>query len=80
MVYLLLASICSVLAVEEARKPKLFYVSTTTTTSTEYQSTVCFVSSDSATLLACTRKRRSLTSRDSGHLGPQAHIQPLSAR
>jgi hypothetical protein len=43
----------------EARKPKLFYVSTTSTTTTINSVTVCFISTTGVVGL-CGRKRRSI--------------------
>jgi hypothetical protein len=51
----------------EARKPKLFYVSTTTTTTTWKGSTVCFVSTATGVdkISACKRKKRSMSEESS---------------
>ena len=58
VLYVVLFFICSSSAVEEGeRKPKLFYVSTTSTTSTYKLQTVCYVTSTKATA-ACGRKKR----------------------
>merc|ERR1712020_858309 len=51
---------CTVLSEEVVRKPKLFFVSTSATTSTLQTLSICYVSS--ATPAACTgRKRRSIS-------------------
>merc|ERR1719410_3337648 len=61
---------------DKKRDPKLFYVSTTTTTSTWYGSTICFASTTTS-LGTCGRKRRAVSISD---LDPEyaAKIQPSS--
>jgi hypothetical protein len=60
---LLLAVLGTVSAADvEARKPKLFYVSTTSTTTTINSITVCFVSTNTGPVGACGRKKRSIFS------------------
>jgi len=65
---LLLVSVCLASASEaqpKKRDPKLFYVSTTTTTSTWFGSTICFAST-TTTLGTCgKRKRRAINLSDS---------------
>jgi hypothetical protein len=64
---LLLAVLGTVSAEEvEARKPKLFYVSTTTTTTTWKGSTVCWVSTSTGPVAACGRKKRGIFSGSTG--------------
>merc|ERR1712025_636501 len=57
---LLLVSVCLASASEaqpKKRDPKLFYVSTTTTTSTRFGSTICFAST-TTTLGTCGKRKR----------------------
>ena len=51
------SSLASCADTTESRAPKLFYVSTTSTTTTYKASTVCFVSSKAA-VSACGRRKR----------------------
>ena len=50
----------AVSAVDIARKPKLFYVSTSATTSTLSTNSICYISSKTALVSCVGRKRRSL--------------------
>merc|ERR1712037_385248 len=62
----------AVLCEEVARKPKLFFVSTSATTSTLQTASICYVSS--TTLAACGgRKRRSVSV---GGMEPEGAVQP----
>merc|ERR1711953_357078 len=62
---------------EKKRDPKLFYVSTTTTTSTWYGSTICFASTTTSLGTCGRRKRRAVSISD---LDPEyaAKINPSS--
>merc|ERR550525_82179 len=62
---------------DKKRDPKLFYVSTTTTTSTWYGSTICFASTTTSLGTCGRRKRRAVSISD---LDPKyaAKIQPSS--
>merc|ERR1712018_1005625 len=65
---LLFSSVCLASASEtqakKARDPKLFYVSTTTTTSTWFGSTICFASTTTSLGTCGKRKRRSISLSD----------------
>merc|ERR1712127_220403 len=77
---LLFCAICLVSTTKVApRDPKLFYVSTLSTTTTFYTASVCYVTSDSATITACARKRRSVGSRRSLE-DSDSSITPSQAR
>merc|ERR1712227_333799 len=60
-ILLMVAAFCaSALSDDVARKPKLFFVSTSATTSTLQTASICYVSS--ATIATCTgRKRRTIS-------------------
>merc|ERR1711936_813173 len=62
----------SVLSDEVVRKPKLFFVSTSATTSTLQTASICYVSS--ATIATCTGRKRRTISLD-GDL-PERAVQP----
>ena len=57
---------------EMARKPKLFFVSTSATTSTLQTASICYVSS--ATIATCTGRKRRTISLDGGE--PEGAVQP----
>merc|ERR1712008_10302 len=61
-----------------SRQPKLFFVSSSSTTSSVSTSTVCFLSTSSGILTCGKRKRRSLVV--NGISGEAGQIQPMSAR
>merc|ERR1711910_217007 len=68
---------CAVLSEEVVRKPKLFFVSTSATTSTLQTLSLCYVST--ATPVACSgRKRRSISSElvESEMDGMEPDVQP----
>ena len=56
---LLLSLLLVASSAEDARKPRLFYVSTTSTTSTHKTETICFASS-SAAPVACGKRKRAI--------------------
>ena len=47
-----------------ARKPRLFYVSTSATTSTIFTADVCYVHSDAAKAIVCTGRRKRMITVD----------------
>ena len=57
---------------EMARKPKLFFVSTSATTSTLQTASICYVSS--ATIATCTGRKRRTISLDG--MEPEGAVQP----
>ena len=57
---------------EMARKPKLFFVSTSATTSTLQTASICYVSS--ATIATCTGRKRRTISLDG--VEPEGAVQP----
>ena len=57
---------------EMARKPKLFFVSTSATTSTLQTASICYVSS--ATIATCTGRKRRTISLDG--VAPEGAVQP----
>merc|ERR1712043_40566 len=62
----------AVLCEEVARKPKLFFVSTSATTSTLQTASICYVTSDS--LATCTGRKRRTISLDG--MEPEVAVQP----
>merc|ERR1712203_684927 len=62
----------AVLCEEVARKPKLFFVSTSATTSTLQTASICYVTSDS--ILTCTGRKRRTISLDG--MEPEGAVQP----
>merc|ERR1739842_174364 len=62
----------AVLCEEVARKPKLFFVSTSATTSTLQTASICYVTSDS--LATCTGRKRRTISLDG--MEPEGAVQP----
>merc|ERR1712001_19452 len=62
----------AVLSEEVARKPKLFFVSTSATTSTLQTASICYVTS--APLATCTGRKRRTISLDG--MEPQGAVQP----
>ena len=67
--------IVAVSADDVVRKPKLFYVSTSATTSTLKTGSVCYVSSATAVVSCGGRKRRSIGVKDAGtpSIGGNSH-------
>merc|ERR1712001_771999 len=63
----------AVLCGEVARKPKLFFVSTSATTSTLQTASICYLSSN-ATALACSGRKRRTISLDG--MEPEGAVQP----
>merc|ERR1711956_156238 len=61
----------------QSRQPKLFFVSSSSTTSSVSTSTVCFLSTSSGILTCGKRRRRSLVV--NGISGEAGQIQPMSA-
>merc|ERR1712021_94803 len=64
MPFLILIACLSILSVSSenvVRKPKLFFVSTSATTSTISTSSVCYISTDKAPVACVGRKRRTIT-------------------
>merc|ERR1712179_291059 len=58
-VCLLAAIVCVVMASEEVvRKPRLFYVSTTSTTTVISTASICYVSTAATAAIACGRRKR----------------------
>merc|ERR1712037_216776 len=62
----------AVLCEEVARKPKLFFVSTSATTSTLQTASICYVTSDS--IATCTGRKRRTISLDG--MEPERAVQP----
>merc|ERR1712210_18524 len=62
----------AVLCEEVARKPKLFFVSTSATTSTLQTASICYVTS--ATITTCTGRKRRTISLDG--MEPEGAVQP----
>merc|ERR1739846_287327 len=62
----------AVLCEEVARKPKLFFVSTSATTSTMQTASICYVTS--ATVTTCTGRKRRTISLDG--MEPEGAVQP----
>ena len=75
---LLSLAITAVSAADVARKPKLFYVSTSATTSTLSTHSICFISSKTALASCVGRKRRTLTLDGQAVDGPS--LDPSQAR
>ena len=77
---LLLVSVSLATAAEaKKRDPKLFYVSTTTTTSTWFGSTICFASTTTSLGTCGKRKRRNIDLSEFGpNLAPK--IEPTGLR
>merc|ERR1719249_56727 len=63
----------AVLCEEVVRKPKLFFVSTSATTSTLQTASVCYISSNAAPV-ACTGRKRRTISLDG--MEPEGAVQP----
>ena len=75
---LLSLAITAVSAADVARKPKLFYVSTSATTSTLSTGSICYISSKTALGSCVGRKRRSLVFDGQAVDGPS--LDPSQAR
>merc|ERR1711863_52128 len=72
-IILIFAFFCSAVLCEEvARKPKLFFVSTSATTSTLQTASICYVTS--APLATCTGRKRRTISLDG--MEPEGAVQP----
>merc|ERR1712088_10128 len=63
----------AVLCEEVARKPKLFFVSTSATTSTLQTASICYISSNAAALACSGRKRRTISL---DGMEPEGAVQP----
>jgi len=73
IILFIVAAFCATaLSDEVARKPKLFFVSTSATTSTLQTASICYVSS--ATIATCTGRKRRTISLDG--VEPEGAVQP----